>query len=245
MNLHRFYCEQITEPETEVAGDEANHIVSVIRAKKGDAIELFDGNGILAFACIEQIGDKKVLCRIERLKKFEKPHSQQIIIATSIPKGERFDWLITECTQLSADRIVPVIFERTVKLTKNPKAGERWKNQIIAAAKQCKRLFLPTIDLPLSLKDSINLLKTDYPNGLFLIGSCEDKSESIADLDPVKKNIIVFIGPEGGISREEEELLKQSGAIPVRINENILRVETAAIAFASILAARRQVKSNI
>lgn len=244
MNLHRFYCEQITEPETEISGAEANHIVSVMRAKKGDVIELFDGRGTLASACIEQIGSKKVLCQIERLQKLEKQNIPQIIIATSIPKGERFDWLITECTQLGVDRIVPVIFERTVKLPKNPKAQQRWNNQIIAAAKQCKRLFLPTIDPPIFLKDSLILLKTDYPQGLFLLGNCEEQTESITALDFGSREIIVFIGPEGGISQDEEDLLKQNGATAVRLNDNILRVETAAIAFTAILAARKLSKSD-
>lgn len=238
MQIHRFYCEHITRPRTEISGAEANHIVSVMRAKKGDAVELFDGKGVLALARIEQIGSKKVVCRIESLQKKDKPKRPQIIIATSIPKGERFDWLITECTRLGVDRIVPVIFERTVKQSKNPKAKERWNNQIIAAAKQCRRIFLPMIDSPASFKDSIEILKTDYPDGLFLTGSCEEKSESISNLDSANRNIIVFVGPEGGISPDEEQLLKHSGAITVRINENILRVETAALAFVSILAAR-------
>ena len=213
-----------------------------MRAEKGDIIELFDGNGTLAAARIEQAGSKKAVCRIENLQKIAKPVKPQIVVASSIPKGERFDRLITECTELGADRIIPVIFERTVRQPKNLKTKERLQNQIIAAAKQCKRLFLPKLDSPVSLKESIENLKSDYADGKFIFGSCDYKSQVIADLDFGDKDIIVFIGPEGGMSGQEEDLLAKNGAVPVRLNENILRVETAAIAFVSILASRRMSK---
>ena len=87
------------------------------------------------------------------------PKSRRIIIAVSVPKGERFDWLIEKCTELGVERICPVIFERTVRQPGNPKALDRWMNLAISAGKQCKRLFLPQIDPPTNSQDCIEAIK--------------------------------------------------------------------------------------
>jgi 16S rRNA (uracil1498-N3)-methyltransferase len=72
-----------------------------------------------------------------------------------------------------------------------------------------------------------------------LAGAVNEKSAGLIDYKPTGNDLIAFIGPEGGITENEEHLLKESGAKTVRLNENVLRIETAAIAFASILTARR------
>ncbi len=239
MQIHRFYCEKIAKPITEITETEAHHIASVMRHAKDQTVELFDGKGSLAQATIESINPKKVTCRIEQLQTIKKPNRPRIIIAVSIPKGERFDWMIKKCTELGVDRITPVIFERTVKQPKNTKAKERWLHLTIAAAKQCHRIFLPEIDTPLTLAEAIVKLTGDYPKAEILAGAVNEKSAGLIDYEPAGNDMIAFIGPEGGMSEQEEQLLKENGAKTVRLNENILRIETAAIAFASILAARR------
>lgn len=238
MHLHRFYCENIAEPVTEITGTEAHHTASVMRLTKDQTIELFDGKGALAQVGIETISSKKVTCRIEQLQKFEKPDRPRIIIAASIPKGERFDWLIKKCTELGVDRITPVIFERTVKQSKNPKAKKRWRHLTIAAAKQCRRIFLPDIDSPLTLAEAITKLTGDYPKAEILVGSVNEKSASLIDYEPAGDGSIALVGPEGGMTEKEEQLLKENDSQFVRLNENILRIETAAVAFASILTAK-------
>ncbi|MFA5423735.1 MAG: RsmE family RNA methyltransferase, partial [Phycisphaerae bacterium] len=150
MQIHRFYCDSITQPQTEILGPEARHAASVLRLSPGQTVELFDGRGALAQAEVEKISSKKLICRIEQLNSIAKPDHARITIAASVPKGDRFDWLIAKCTELGIDKIVPVIFERSVKNPKNPKAAERWRNITISAAKQSKRLFLPDIELPLT-----------------------------------------------------------------------------------------------
>jgi len=115
MALSRFHCDNITEPATELSGSGAHHLSSVLRLGKGQKVELFDGKGTLATAIIEQSTAKKVILTIKKLKVFKQASRPCIIIAASIAKGKRFDWLTGKCTELGVDRIVPVIFERTVK----------------------------------------------------------------------------------------------------------------------------------
>ena len=179
MTLPRFYCESLTESAADLSASEARHLVSVLRLSVGDRIELFDGEGSLATAAITAIKKNNVTLEIENLTRLSPPARPAVIIAVSIPKGERFDWLITKLTELGVDRIVPTVFERTVKQPKNPKITDRWRNLTISAAKQCRRIFLPAIDPPTPLPRALETLKNDYPSAQLLLGCPGDTSPSL------------------------------------------------------------------
>ena len=238
MVIHRFYCENITQPTVELTDSQPRHLSAVLRLNTGDLVELFDGQGSVASARIVTATSKKATLKIESLQKSDKPKSN-IIIATSIAKGDRFDWLIAKCTELGINRIMPVIFERTVKLPKNPKILTRWKKITIESAKQCKTPFLPTIDKPAKLAEAYSILSEAYPQSTMLLGCPDENCPSLTELPNQTKDTIAFIGPEGGMTDEEEIFLKQKNTKPVRLTNTILRIETAAIAFASALAITR------
>ncbi len=242
MNLHRFYCEIINRPVAEIAGAEARHLAQVLRLKAGDKVELFDGRGTLAAATIKNVSGKQVTLQVEDVKVFSKPNIQ-IILAVSVAKGERFDWLIEKCTELGVDRIVPVLFERTVKQPKNPKIVERWGSIAISAVKQCRRVFLPQIDKPMILPEVIEILKRNYPQAQLLFGGLSENSKTVLQCGFASKDVIAFVGPEGGLTDEEENLLEKSGAEAVRLTDTVLRVETAAVAFAAVLMMQRNASS--
>jgi 16S rRNA (uracil1498-N3)-methyltransferase len=239
MHLNRFYCDSLKEPAVELTGGQAHHLFTVCRLKAGDKVELFDGAGTLATAFIKKAKGKSVLLKITNLEKIKKPDRPEVIIAVSPPKGERFDWLLEKCTELGVDRIVPVIFKRTIKQPKNPKVAQRWRNITIAAAKQCRRIFLPQIDMPMTLSEALSALKKQYNKAEILIGSLEPKSAALITNRFGTKDTIAFIGPEGGITEDEKTFLENCGAKFVRLTDTILRVETAALVFAAILAAGR------
>jgi 16S rRNA (uracil1498-N3)-methyltransferase len=241
MHLNRFYCRVLKGPAAELTGGEAHHLFNVCRLKTGDEVELFDGAGTLATASVEKAASKSVLLKIVDLEKIEKPDKPEVIIAVSLPKGERFDWLLEKCTELGIDRITPVIFERTIKQPKNPKTVERWQNIAIAAAKQCRRIFLPQIDTPMTLSAALSALKKQHDKAEILVGSLDAKSPALITKQLGSKNVIAFIGPEGGITEDEKVLLEDCGGKFVRLTNTILRVETAALAFAAILTAGRDI----
>jgi 16S rRNA (uracil1498-N3)-methyltransferase len=243
MQIHRFYSEQIIEGELELVGAEAHHLSSVLRSEKGSLVEVFDGQGGLAIAKVLSAKSRKVFLNVEQIERHDRPDRAQIVIATSCPKGDRLDGLITKCTEQGVDRISFVKFKRSVKQASNPKAAQRWKRLAIAAAKQSKRLFLPEIDGPIALEESIKKLKMDYPEGDVLFGSLEDGASSIIGKVPLERDAIVFIGPEGGMTDEEMQLLRDLGAEGVRITDTVLRIETAAISASAILAAGRGINN--
>jgi 16S rRNA (uracil1498-N3)-methyltransferase len=241
MELNRFYCPLISAPVSELTGPEAHHLTGVLRLGKNDRVELFDGAGKLAAAVVQSTGGDKVTLAVENIEYVQPRQGGRIIIAASIAKAGRFDWLITKCTELGVDRVIPVIFERTVKQPKNSKIVNRWTNLAISAAKQCRRLFLPVIDKPRPLPDALALLKKDYPAARFLFGSPSPDCLPLVNHPFGTDDVIAFIGPEGGLTDEETTFLRNNGAVAVRLTDTVLRIETAAIAFASILAAQRDV----
>ena len=238
MTLHRFYCDSIDGRKVELEGTEAHHL-AVLRLGAGDKVELFDGLGGLATAVISAIRKNIVTLQVEDVRRSELPESRRIIIAVSVPKGERFDWLIEKCTELGVERLCPVIFERTVRQPGNPKALDRWINLAISAAKQCKRLFLPQIDPPMNLQDCFESIKRDTPDCRILAGGISGGCPSLAGQPFGQNDVAGVIGPEGGFTENEEAFLKSKDVQFVRLTDTVLRTETAAIAFASILAAQR------
>ena len=227
--------------------------MAVLRLNAGAQVELFDGAGALATAVISGIRRNIITLDIEQIRRTDPPKSRRIIIAVSVPKGDRFDWLIEKLTELGVERICPVIFERTVRQPTNPKALDRWLNLAISAAKQCKRLFLPQIDPPANLHDCFESIKKDTPNCRIIAGGISGDCPSLAAQsfgqnacgELSRTDVAAFIGPEGGLTESEEAFLKSQNAQFVRLSDTILRTETAALSFAAILSAQRGAIENL
>ncbi len=239
MSLLRFHCDKITKPTVELGGPEARHISLVRRLTRDDKVELFDGRGALAIATITAVDKHKVSLQVDDLQVAESPDRPQIVIAVSVPKSDRFNWLLSKCTELGVDRISPVIFERTIKQAKNPEIVDRWEKLSISAAKQCRRLFLPQIDAPLLLKDVLQRLRNEHKTAQFLLGSLSEEGVLASRVALDDRDVATVIGPEGGLTDDEEVLLQREGCRAVRLTDTVLRVETAAVGFAAILAAKR------
>lgn len=242
MDLFRFYCHPISKPLVQLPASEVHHLASVLRLARGDKVELFDGTGALAVAEITTVSPRSVTLQVQDLQVVPRLFSSQITIAVSIAKGDRLDRLIGKCTELGVDRICPVLFERTVKRPKNPKTIQRWRNLTITAAKQSGRLFLPHIDNPLPLPQALATLKEELPTARFLLGSLSTQSPALIRQPFGSADVVAFVGPEGGLTEQEQIFLQNHGSQLVRLTDTVLRVETAALAFAAILTAQRDLE---
>ncbi|MCX5632913.1 MAG: RsmE family RNA methyltransferase [Phycisphaerae bacterium] len=239
MRTARFFCDTINQNGAVIISDiQFRHIARVLRLKQGDMVELFDGKGTVAQAIIEKIAKDSALLKVQDKKIFDSENRRKIIIAASIAKAHKFELIIAKCTELGIDRIIPVIFQRTVKQADSEMSARRFEAIAVESAKQCGRIFLPLIDKPLSFEKALENLRTDFPKAEIIFGSLEENAGSIINFD-FEADVIAFIGPEGGLTEVEENLLLKVGAKPLRLTDTILRIETAAIAFASILAANR------
>ncbi|MBI9016937.1 MAG: 16S rRNA (uracil(1498)-N(3))-methyltransferase [Phycisphaerae bacterium] len=241
MNIKRFYHSPIKQPIIEISGTEAHHITNVMRLSPGTQIEIFDGLGTLAKGVIGTTSKKMVIIEISDLQKLQQRQTGKVTIVASIAKTDRFDWLISKCTELGVDRICPAIFDRTVKQPKNPKIIDRFNNLAISAAKQCKSLFIPEIDRPAPLESIIAKLKQEQPNAWLITGSLEKDTKNIKQIisETTPPDYIAIIGPEGGITEAENQMLSDNNSTGIKLTNTILRTETAAIAIATILCTAR------
>ena len=233
----RFYCEKI-DTESFLDPVESSHLCRVLRATKGTPVELFDGQGTLAEGIVEWADKKRTAVRVQKISGTPSRMTGRMILAVSFAKGQRFDWLVEKCTELGVDHIAAVQFERTVKLGKNT-ALERYRKITIAAAKQSKRLFLPEIAGPEKFPETLDALVDRYPQAVLLYG--DPAGVPLADVAALKegRDCIVVIGPEGGLSENELTFLSTKNFTGVMINRNILRIETAAVAFCAAVAVTR------
>ncbi len=240
MRAPRFFCSTINQDSLIVISDiQFRHLSRVLRLKIGDSVELFDGRGTVAQAIIEEITKNQAHLKVQTREVFNAPDKQRIVIASSMAKGQRFEMIVAKCTELGIDRIIPVIFERTVKQAESAAATRRFESIAVESAKQCGRIFLPAIDKPSSFEKALENLQAEYPKAKIIFGSLAQNAESIISFDFGSDDCFAFIGPEGGLTQAEEDLLKEINANPVRLTNTVLRIETAAISFASILAAKR------
>ena len=236
----RFFVRPINAGTVRLAGREARHLAAVRRLAPGDTVSLFDGRGRLASATIERVSSTSVQLHVENVEETKPTPENRIVLAAAVAKGERFDWLVSRCTELGVDHLCPVLFERTVKRPGSANLLRRYERLAIEAAKQCGRLYLPRIDSPCELLELMGSLKSDYPRAMWLMGCLSAEATSLMALDWSGRDVVVFVGPEGGFSPDERTLLADHQARRVRLTGTTLRVETAAVAFCSILSAQRQ-----
>ena len=219
-----------------LTGSQAHHLKAVLRMEPGASVELFDGVGKLAQAEIRHITRQEVTLQVVSIQQYTPREKGRIVIVSSVAKGERFDWMIGKCTELGAHAIWPVVFQRTVKLATGQKVQQRWEKLAIEAAKQCRRLWLPEIAPVAPIAECVDRLGR-YVNPTVLYGSLGEDAQGILDVAHLQRDVIAFVGPEGGIAADEEEMLRQAGAQAVRLGDTILRTETAAVAMVAVLAA--------
>jgi len=234
MRILRFFCETLNGDRAELDPVQSHHLGKVLRLGVGDSVQVFDGKGLVANATIEQVGRDQVVLRIVDKTQLPPKASGRVILAVSIAKGERFDWMIEKCTELGADHIAAVQYERTVKMGKES-ALERYKKIALSAAKQCGRLHLPTVSGPDTFKNTVFQLRTRYPQAVLVYGDAEGIALEPDSCVKELSDKIICIGPEGGFSEAELQFFADANARAVCINPNILRIETAAVAFAAIL----------
>lgn len=210
-----------------------------MRLVVGDEVLVFDGKGAVGGAVVREISRRDVRLEVKEVERYPERERGRVVVAVSVAKGQRFDWVVSKCSELGVDHIAAVHFDRTVKLAKGASAMERYEKLAVSAAKQCGRIFLPKITGPCGLEKTLGRLREQYPGAKLIYGRCGAGVEHIMQRTGKDEDVIAFVGPEGGMTDQEEDLLKGNGATAVRLTETVLRTETAAVAFASILCIGR------
>ena len=207
------------------AKDKLHHLNTVLKIRLKENIRLFNEESGEWLGMVQEKNNKDIAIEIKEQLRQIKPYSN-ITIAFSPIKPDRLRFLIEKCTEIGATKFIPVITERTI--TRNINL-DKIHTYAIWASEQSERLSIPNIKDPIPLKGLLEEYRSDY------ILFCSERSEAnfiTEELQKPPKNcqLIILIGPEGGFSKNEQQLLTSYKNIyPVSLGENILRSETAAI----------------
>jgi len=212
----------------ELDKSQSHYVNKVMRVKKNETFSLFNGSGEWE-AKIKEIS-KGIVGFIITKQLRQKENSKEIWLAFSPIKSNYFNFMIQKATELGVTKFLPIVFDRTVVRKINK---ERLQKIIIESAEQSNRINVPLMEQPQNLKKFL----TENKNNIDLIFTDLNSQNKKLDIKGLsKKPICLIIGPEGDFSESErEEVLSFDGVKPLKINENILRSETAAISAISII----------
>ncbi len=225
-NIRLFYSKSLSLNLTDKLDKSQSHYVSkVMRLKEKEFFSLFNSSGEWE---AKIVNTTKSIVEFNVTKQLrQKENTKELWLAFSPIKSNYFNFMIQKATELGVTKFLPVIFERTIVRKINK---ERLEKVIIEAAEQSNRITVPSIEDPQKLKSFLN-------NDMDLIFTDLNTVNTKVDLTKLTtKPTCVIIGPEGDFSEEErKEILKFNGVQPIKINENILRSETAVISALSII----------
>jgi len=219
-----------------IDGENANHIVNVLRTKIYDKIIVCDNNGMDYECIVKDIDKKNVIVQVVNKCKNQNEPNIKITLYQGLPKYDKMELVIQKCVEIGIDKIVPVKTEHTVVKLENKEDKKilRWNKISESAAKQCGRGKIPIVENIINFDDAILRAKE---NDSILIPYEYEKNNKMKDF--VKnfngKSIAVFIGPEGGFSEREIKFAVDNGANSVTLGNRILRTETAGLVTSVIL----------
>ena len=229
--MQRYFAKEKIEDNFILYETDYHHIKNVMRSRVGDEVEIVYDKDV--YICMISTLDP-ISFKITKIFNENRNLNIKLIVAVPLVTEQKFDLIIQKLTELGVDTIIPIKTARSiVKIDekRQDKKISRWRLICKEASEQSKRIDIPTVKEIHSIKD----LK-EYDTKLKLVCSLSEKTQTINGyLDDTIKEVLVVIGPEGGLSNEEETYLLENSFKPVSLGKRVLRVETAAIYLASII----------
>lgn len=236
MARRRFFVPTVSRGSAEVTGDDAEHLVRVLRAEVGDVYEISDNQhvwlaevetarkSIVVFRCLEPLPDQAP--------------AASLILVPALFKFDRFEWLVEKATELGVAEIHPFTAVRTEKGLSEAslKRRARWQRIGVEASQQARRAHLPAIEPTASFAAA---LAVDANVRLFLDEDSAAKPivESVPAARHLSDRIALLLGPEGGWVAEERAAATAAGWAPVSLGHTVLRAETAGMAGLAVVKA--------
>jgi len=214
---------------TVLEGPEGHHAADVLRLRVGAELLLSDGHGRVAEAVVRAVGRGRLELFVQGEWYAQRP-APRLVVAQAIAKGDRGELAVQAMTEVGVDEIVPWPAARSVARWKDGRPLERWRAVAREAAKQARRAWLPVVSAPVGTAALA-------PRATFVLH--ENATERLSTVElPVRPEIVVVVGPEGGVAPEELAAFTDAGAVPVRLGDTVLRTSTAGVAALSVLSAR-------
>lgn len=221
----------------EVGGDEGRHAVSVVRIAAGEEVLLCDGAGRRAEAVVVDASPGRFAAEVRALHEIAEA-SPRFVLVQALAKGDRDEQAVEAATELGVDEVVPWQADRSIVRwrgeAKEERGRRRWEAVVSAATKQSRRARTPLVT---PVQSTNELVERVGRAGLTLVLH-EEATRPLAGLAlPDNGEVLVVVGPEGGIAPEELAALTAAGAVVVRLGSEVLRSSTAGPAALAVVSA--------
>ncbi len=251
VRLTRVFVENALDPGSivELAKATGAHLAKVLRARSGDEVVLFNGDGREFSGLIETVRGSRVSASIGAARSIDRESPLQLTLVQCVPRGDRMDFIVQKATELGVSRIVPVLSQRSVVRLDSEHAAAKqahWRAVAVSACEQCGRNRLPSVEAPQALLNYLGAAAPATADGVLRL-VLEPERASRTQLgshaigiesSPSATRAAIAIGPEGGFTPEELEAFDLSTFSRVALGPRVLRTETAAIAAIAVLQAR-------
>ena len=217
-------------------GPEGRHGATVKRIGVGERVLLADGVGHLAEAMVESVGPGELHLRVQAITLQPQPDSRFVLIQ-ALAKGDRDEQAIEAATELGVDEVVPWQAARSVVVWRGERSARslrKWESIVLAAAKQSRRARVPLVSEPANHQAVIRRVK----EASLALVLHEEAEVSLAGRElPRFGDVVLIVGPEGGISSDELSDYVAAGAVAVRLGSTILRSSSAGPAALAVMSA--------
>ncbi|MEV4557280.1 16S rRNA (uracil(1498)-N(3))-methyltransferase [Kitasatospora sp. NPDC049285] len=221
-----------------VDGAEGRHAVAVKRLEPGEAVTLADGRGLGVDGTVAAVHGKDVLEVAVTAVRHEPEPSPRITVVQALPKGDRGELAVETMTEVGVDAVVPWAAARCItqwKGERGAKALAKWRATAREAGKQSRRLRFPEVHELVTTRQLLPLLE----RAAFAAVLHEEGARALAAAElPASGEIVLIVGPEGGVSPDELAAFAEAGAAPYRLGPSVLRTSTAGVAAGALLLGR-------
>ena len=241
MSLPVFHLPELpgarVDGSVELTGDEARHAVVVRRIRVGEQVALTNGAGTTVVGTVSATSKTSLSATVSEVVETP-PESPRLGGVQAIPKGDRGELAVELLTEVGVAVGVPWAASRSVAVWRGERAAKslaKWRMTAREAAKQSRRAWFPSVAEMARTSDVVDLLQ----DAALVVVLHEAGTRPLGSLDvPAEGDVVVVVGPEGGLSDEELEAFAAAGAEPVRLGSSVLRTSTAGVAAAAALLSR-------
>jgi 16S rRNA (uracil1498-N3)-methyltransferase len=237
---HRVFVspENISQGRIIIRGELLKKVRLVLRLKPKDTLSVFDGTGFEYLVQIVSLNP-----HAGELKIVEKTHppresTLEIHLGQAVPKAQKMDFIIQKAVELGVSEVHPFLSSRTIprfNLSQAMKKVERWQKISQEASQQSGRIDIPTVNPPVEFVELLTLPSQASLKIILQKDSSHDSLKKFFTINQSKRGIFFLVGPEGGFAPEEITRALDHGFNPISLGERILRTETVALTFLSIL----------
>ena len=212
-------------------GDEGRHAARVKRIGPGEDVLVSDGHGSIASCTVEGVAADQLTLRVHGRRTEPRP-DPRLVVVQALPKGDRAELTVELLTELGVDEIVPWAASRSIGQWRDAKPLAKWRRTAAEAAKLSRRAWVPTVADVAGTAE----VAARATGALVLHESAATRLADVAL--PDRGEIVLIVGPEGGIADDEIAALTSAGAKPVRLGAAVLRTSTAGAAALAALSVR-------